>query len=54
MATRGNVQPKADQPRVTSGSLKKDDTPTLQYRVSNIKTYGRPMGGRSSRDTGRG
>jgi hypothetical protein len=54
MATRGNVQPKADQPRVTAGSLKKDVSPTLQYRATNIKTYGRPMGGRGSRDAGRG
>ena len=54
MATRGNVQPKADQPRVTQGSLKKDTGPNLQYRNTDIKTVGRQMGGRPVREYGRG
>jgi len=54
MATQANVQPKADQPRVTSGSLKKDTGPNLQYRNTSIKTVGRPMGGRPTREYGRG
>ena len=54
MATKGNEQPKADQPRVTSGSLTKDTGPNLQYRNTSIKTVGRPMGGRPVREYGRG
>ena len=54
MATKGNEQPKADQPRVTSGSLTKDTGPNLQYRNTNIKTVGRQMGGRPVREYGRG
>ena len=54
MATTGNTQPKADQPRVTSGSLTKDTGPNLQYRNTSIKTVGRSMGGRPVREYGRG
>jgi hypothetical protein len=54
MATKGNIQPRADQPRVTAGSLKQDNSPNLQYRNTSIKTYGRPMGGRPAREYGRG
>ena len=49
MAT-GNVQPKADQPRVTTESLKRGEkSPNLQYRVQGIKTFT----GRDTRKTGR-
>lgn len=54
MAVQRNAQPKADQPRVTQGSLNKDTGPNLQYRNTSIKTYGRPMGGRPAREYGRG
>jgi hypothetical protein len=36
MATQGNATPKADQPRVTAGSLKKDTTfqhYNTEYRI---------------------
>lgn len=37
-----NVQPKADQPRVTTSSLKRDEQgPNLQYRVEGVKSFGR-------------
>lgn len=32
-----NVAPKADQPRVSTGSLQKQE-PNLQYRVQGVKT----------------
>ena len=39
---QGNVQPKADQPRVTTESLKRSDgSPNLQYRVQGIKSFDR-------------
>ena len=42
MAT-GNVQPKADQPRVTTESLKRGEKgPSLQYRVQGVKSFDRP------------
>jgi len=50
MAKTGNVQPKADQPRVTTGSLRETSAPAnLQYRVQGIKTFT----GRDTRKTGR-
>ena len=50
MATTGNIQPKADQPRVTTESLKRGDAPAnLQYRVSGIKSFS----GRTPRKAGR-
>lgn len=50
----GNVQPKADQPRVTTESLKRNEqSPNLQYRVSTKsfdrnttpRNYGRAVRG---------
>ena len=39
----GNVQPKADQPRVTTSSLKRgEQSPSLQYRVDGMKSLNRP------------
>jgi hypothetical protein len=35
-----NVQPKADQPRVTTGDISKDQ-PNLQYKVQGIKNLDR-------------
>jgi hypothetical protein len=41
MATQGNITPKADQPKVTTESLRSSSQPaTLQYRTSSIKGYG--------------
>ena len=38
----GNVQPKADQPRVTTESLKRGEkAPNLQYRVQGIQSFDR-------------
>jgi hypothetical protein len=43
-----NVQPKADQPRVTTESLKRgEQSPNIQYRVST-KSYDRNTPGRTS------
>jgi hypothetical protein len=44
MATRGsaNVQPKADQPRVSTDTLKRAEaSPNLQYRVEGVKSFDR-------------
>jgi hypothetical protein len=44
MATRAsaNVQPKADQPRVTTETLKRGEkSPNLQYRVQGVQSYER-------------
>jgi hypothetical protein len=50
MAT-GNVQPKADQPRVTTENLKRSEgSPNLQYRTQGIKSYDRSS---KTRDYGR-
>lgn len=39
MAER-QVQPKADQPRVTTGQLERADKPaSMQYRTEGIKSY---------------
>jgi hypothetical protein len=36
------VQPKADQPRVSTESLKRSDSsPNLQYRVQGVKSFNR-------------
>ena len=46
----GNVSPKADQPRVSTESLKRGEQPAnLQYRTTGIKTFT----GRTPRSTGR-
>ena len=47
----GNVQPKADQPRVTTESLKRGEkSPNLQYRVQGVKSFDRSA---KTRDLGR-
>ena len=47
----GNVQPKADQPRVTTESLKRGEkSPNLQYRVQCVKSLDRSA---KTRDLGR-
>jgi hypothetical protein len=41
MATAAQTAPKADQPRVTTASLRKDESPAgLTYRTTGIKNYG--------------
>jgi hypothetical protein len=41
MATQ-NVQPKADQPRVTTETLKRGEkSPNLEYRSAGIKSFDR-------------
>lgn len=56
MAAKGNVTPRADQPRVSAASLKQMQGPTtLQYRQTGITSYGnRSSNKRSGRETGRG
>jgi hypothetical protein len=45
--TRSMTQPKADQPRVDTGALKRSEgSPTLTYRQTGYKN----MSGRSQRD----
>jgi hypothetical protein len=53
---KGNVAPKADQPRVTTESLKKTEAePNLQYRVQGIKAFtNRAENRRYGRELGRG
>ena len=44
MASRAsaNVQPKADQPRVSTDTLKRAEaSPNLEYRVQGVKSYSR-------------
>ena len=44
MASRAsaNVQPKADQPRVSTDTLKRaESSPNLEYRVQGVKSYSR-------------
>lgn len=54
MATQGNVQPKADQPRVTTESLKRGEQPAnLQYRVTGIKSFNRTAPRKTGRELGR-
>ncbi len=50
----GNVAPRADQPKVSTQSLKRgDSTPNLQYKTSGIKSFNRgsrkDYGGRATR-----
>ena len=54
MAT-SQVQPKADQPRVSTESLKRgEQTPTLQYRVTAAKNFNRSSTPRNYGRTVRG
>lgn len=49
-----NVQPKADQPRVTTESLKRTEAPgNLQYRVQGIKSFNRSDNRKIGRELGR-
>ena len=50
MASRAsaNVQPKADQPRVSTDTLKRAEaSPNLEYRVQGVKSYSRDSKNRS-------
>lgn len=56
MATRpsANVQPKADQPTVSTKSLYRTEaTPNLEYRVEAIKSFNRSPTVRNYRSTKR-
>jgi len=51
MAADTQTQPKADQPRVNTSSLKRgESTPSLTYREPNVKTM---SGGRTQRNYAR-
>lgn len=51
---RENIQPKADQPRMTTGELSKERaSPKLEYRVS-VKSFDRSPSTRSYGRTVRG
>jgi hypothetical protein len=54
MATSlGRTQPKADQPRVTTESLRPGSQPAnLQYRVTGIKSFTGRAPSRAGRDMG--
>jgi hypothetical protein len=50
-----NVAPKADQPRVTTGSLKSGErSPNLEYRVSGAQNFDRGPKARTYGRTVRG
>ena len=50
MANKPDYSPKADQPRVQTGELKRTEAaPSMQYRVSGIKSFNP----RQARKTGR-
>jgi len=52
---QGNIAPKADQPRVTTESLKRDaKQPNLQYRTQGIKSFDRSSKTRNYGRTVRG
>ncbi len=51
---QGTMAPKADQPRVTTESLKRSDSaPSMQYKTTGIKSFNRSArkdyGGRATR-----
>jgi len=52
MAT-GSIAPRADQPKVSTESLKRSTTPNLQYKTTGIKSFNRgarkDYGGRATR-----
>jgi hypothetical protein len=42
MATQGNIQPKADQPRVGTDTLKRTESgPNLEYRTQGVQSFAR-------------
>jgi len=54
MARKEGTQSKADQPRVTTESLKRMDSPAnLQYKVSGIRSFGSRKPKRAARDLAR-
>lgn len=51
-ASRGNITPRADQPKVSTESLNRSAAgPTLQYRVQSVKSYGSRTPRRTDRST---
>lgn len=53
MAKIGTTQPKADQPRVTSESLRPGSQPAnLEYRISGMKSYNSRAPRRTGRELG--
>ena len=52
--SKPDYTPKSDQPRVTTGELKRTEAaPTMQYRVSGIKSYNPRQSRKESRMTNR-
>jgi hypothetical protein len=50
-----NVQPKADQPRVTTETLKRGErSPNLEYRISGVQSFNRGPKNRTYGRTVRG
>lgn len=55
MATQATIAPKADQPRATTDSLKRTESPAnLQYKVTGIKSYNARQPRKEGRALGRG
>jgi len=55
MASQQTIEPKADQPRATTDSLKRTEAPAnLQYRVSGIKSFNARQPRKEGRALGRG
>jgi len=51
---RPDYSPKADQPRVTTGQLKRTEAPaSIQYRVTGIKTFNPRQSRKEGRMTNR-
>ena len=47
-----NVQPKADQPRVSTETLKRTESgPNLEYRISGLKSFNRSPAVRNYRSS---
>lgn len=54
MATRGDINPRADQPRMTESQLRQGSVaPNITVRQNN-PSYGTRMSGRSNRSSKRG
>jgi hypothetical protein len=55
MASQQSIAPKADQPRASTESLKRTESPAnLQYRVSGIKSFNARQPRKEGRALGRG
>ena len=55
MASQQTIAPKADQPRATTDSLKRTESPAnLQYKVTGIKSFNARQPRKEGRELGRG